>query len=701
MRRGRVVLVALISVATLATAFSAAAADWPMFQQNARHTGLSTETSLGAANTAGLVPQWIVNTGAQAFASPAVVHNATLDKTLVYVANQAGTMTAYDADTGARVWWFDIQGHIASSPAVVGNTIYFGANNHRLYALNATTGAEICNFEAAGVIASSPVVVNLDGSGPWVYFGDNGLSGADDGGNVWAIDGRTCAQKWVFDNFGEPPGSTPLAGVWSPIAFARDADGRPLLFFGGSSSDSGVYAVHARTGARVWRVQAEVFSEDDDVGAGATVAPVGMNGFADGVVYISGKNRIVYALNLRTGARIWRFSIRDDAPMVGGSTRSTAALVGTRLYVGYGGGVYALDARTGAKIWRADGTAEVISSPAVSGAKDNRVLFVGDLGGLVYGFDLQTGARLWSYRTGGFIYGSAAVSGGKVFIASSDGFLYAFGLGGGASAKPETTIVSPAGGSTVPNPNGDLAVSGNATDDLGVDKVLVAVKDTLSAKWWNASTGTWVGVFEQHEATLTSPGGTSTGWSTSFPVPFVGGSFAVQAEAVDAHGQHDVTPPISRFIVDSLGNPPDTTIDEPASKQVFHFEQNTDGSVRRESFEIAVRGTATDSGGTKVGVQRVVVVIKNWEHGEYWCGAAGCPSKPSQFWRPEWTAVNATLAAPGAASTGWTTSFFTYDHPHSYRIEAWAIDRDGEKDNTRPVVFPVCVRDPGNNFCGG
>ena len=71
----------------------------------------------------------------------------------------------------------------------------------------------------------------------------------------------------------------------------------------------------------VWRFQTQKFAQDNDVGAGPTITPPGVNGFADGVVYVAGKDRIVYALNLRTGAEIWEFSIRDDSPApVGGAT---------------------------------------------------------------------------------------------------------------------------------------------------------------------------------------------------------------------------------------------------------------------------------------------------------------------------------------------------------------------------------------------
>ena len=91
---------------------------------------------------------------------------------------------------------------------------------------------------------------------------------------------------------------------------------------------------------------------------------------------------------------------------------------------------------------------------------------------------LDTGAVLWSYDTGQEIHGSAAISGGLVFIAN-DGFLDAFGFGGGASVPPETTISSPPGGSTVTNPNGTLSVSGTATDDTAVASVLVSIRDEV------------------------------------------------------------------------------------------------------------------------------------------------------------------------------------------------------------------------------
>jgi outer membrane protein assembly factor BamB len=683
-----------------------------MFHRDAAHTGVSTDTTISTENVASLGLRWQANTGSPAYTSPAVVYNAALDRALVYVANQDGTFAAYDAATGDRVWYFNTPAHLQSSPAVSKRTVYFGASDHKLYALNATTGALQCTFHAGGAIAASPVVVDPDGRGSQgriVYFGDNGLTGTDDGGHVWAVhavdrrDGRPdCSEAWSFDGFGDPPGSQTTAGSWSPPAFGVDGDGRAIIAVGGSSPDNSVYGLDAVTGARIWRYETQTFTLDNDVGAGPTISAPGVNGFANGVAYVAGKNRIVYAINLKTGNLIWQFSIRDDSPAAGGATRSTASLLGNRLYIGYGAGVYALNATTGAKVWKTEqsagiATMEVISSPAVTGPPDKGVLFVGDLGGTVYAFDLQTGNDLWSYQTGNFIYGSPAVAAGRVYVASSDSFLYAFGLGGGApSAAPQTTLTEPLDGAVVANPVGELSLTGAASDDVGVQKVFVAIKDRNSTQWWDAATQSWSAVFQQHQAVLANAGGTSTGWTSSFPAPPAGGVYYAQAEAIDADGQHDVSVAQVDFTVSSTGNPPETTIGSPTFKQVIAFP----GGVR-QPFPVTITGTASDPTGSNRGVARVFQYVKNREHGEYYCGAGGCPAQAGEVsdWSPTYQKVEAVLASPGAQSTSWSYTFPPYDHPHSYFVAAWSQDLDGEIDQTRAQVQRFCVRDPGDLTC--
>jgi outer membrane protein assembly factor BamB len=698
---------ALGSIVALSGALPAPAAtfsDWAMFHEDAAHTGVSEETAIGANNAPTLSIAWQRGLGAPAYSSPVVMFNATLGKRVVYVGNQAGFVQAFDAATGVRIWSYKTGASVSSTPAVDGNVLYIGSGDHRLYALNAATGQLMCSFDTGGVVASSPVVADPDGSGRLVFVGDNGLSGSDDGGHVWGINAvdpnpaPNCTERWRYSAFGNPPGSQSAAGSWAPPAYGRDVNGRPVLVVGGSSPDNAVYGLDARDGSRIWRFQTEVFALDNDVGAGATISAPGVNGFADGVAYVTGKNAITYALNLRTGAKIWEYRIRDAFGAAAGGPRSTASLLGQRLYLGYGGGVLALDAVSGTKVWSTQEvsgrTSGVVSSPAVGGAPGDRVLLVGDMSGKLYAYSLATGQRRWTFQTGALVYASFAISGGFAFETSSDGYLYAFGAGGGSSGKPETSVAEPADGSTVANPGGALPISGTATDDLGVVDVLVAVKNKNTNKWWNASNGTWSDAYVEAAASLSSPGSTSTSWSSSFVVPAAGGQFLVQADAVDGDGQHDAIPAVSQFTVTSSGSPPETTITSPKLKQIFTFPGGT-----RQSFPITVTGTAVDTSGAHPGVAKVKVVVLNIDHTEYYCGSPSCGGGTFP-WKPVYTVVTAVLAEPGATSTTWSLTFPTYDHPHDYRITAWAIDLDQQADQTRARVGRFCVRDLASSTCG-
>jgi outer membrane protein assembly factor BamB len=468
--------------------------DWTEHMHDDHHTSVSAETILSASTSYRL--HWSANTGGTiAYSSPAVVYNATLGVSLVYVGNQSGDFDAFNAATGALVWQYKtvkiagLSKEIESSPAVSGNTVYFGDGDYHEYALNATTGALVCeSASVGGIIASSSVIGNPDGHGDVVYFGDNGVNGdvnVEDGGHLWAMygvgntDGPACATKWSFDNFGSPAGSqTGLAGVYSSPAYGTLAGGLPVVVVGSTDNDDAIYEVNANTGAALWRFQT-LTGFDADVGAPPTIAEPGVVGasgsaaFTDGVVYDTGKDAVTYGIDLQTGQQIWSFAIKPNIGS-GNPSQSGAALVGGFIYIGYGAGVFSLNAATGAlnpswttgaHIGTTAATAGVISSPAVSGPAGNQVLLVGDIGGNVDVFNLQTGATEFTYDTGGEIFSSAAVSTGQFFIADGgNGNIYAFGSGG-AFPSPSVTSVSanhgPAGSSAL------VTVTGNAFSGTG------------------------------------------------------------------------------------------------------------------------------------------------------------------------------------------------------------------------------------------
>jgi eukaryotic-like serine/threonine-protein kinase len=433
------VILGPVSAASGASGPPAAGDTWPMFGHDPLHSGVSTDTAIGASTAASLARRWSQPLGtASDQPSPAVAYNATKNLTLVYEVTYTGVASAFNASTGALVWRKQVARNVFSSPAVYGNTVYFGDNEGMLEALNAATGAVQCTFTLPasppatepGRIFSAPVVGNVDGTGPVVFFGDAGKSSANEtinGGHVWAVTGVSntagnCKEKWVYNAWPDTGTNGTETGVWDEPALVQDSDGTWAVVFGTSNPDGAVYALNAVNGTRLWRFQTAQTGPDQDVGAGPTIGLPGTNGFADGVVYIDGKDGIEYALNLLTGAKIWSFTL--GAGSNNALAVSEAALAGNTLAVAFAGSVFALNATTGAQIWKATPGGTLQASPAVSGGPGNQVLFIGDLNDHEYGFALAGGTRLFSAATTGKIQDSAAVANGTLYFAAG-GTLYA------------------------------------------------------------------------------------------------------------------------------------------------------------------------------------------------------------------------------------------------------------------------------------
>ena len=87
---------------------------------------------------------------------------------------------------------------------------------------------------------------------------------------------------------------------------------------------------------------------------------------------------------------------------------------------------------------------------------------------------------------------------------------------------------------TTSGAGGTLAVSGAVSDGVaGGLAVVVAVRNEATGQWRRAD-GTW-GVYTELAATVATPGGVSSSWSTSFSLP--AGSYGVSVVATDAAGR--------------------------------------------------------------------------------------------------------------------------------------------------------------------
>ena len=503
----------------------------------------------------------MTNVGSEVLSSPIVAYNATLGKTLVYVATTAGLVTAYDQATGLPVWSVNMGGYITSTPLAEGNYLWVAPQNSgRLYKLNAATGSVQCSASSRlpSPLYSSPTLATPPGGKPTIYMGEMDTGGTK--GGVSAIDEATCHVDFTSNPV--PGGES--SGVWDLISYAVDATGEPLVLFGTADPDSSLYAVDAVTGAVVWRYSTVIVQGDYDVGAGVTVSAPGVNGFADGVAYGMSKYGYVFAVDLTTGALIWSYDF-------GAPSLSTAALSGTDLVFGDHGGVICLNAITGALNWQSSAGSDVPTdgSVAIVGPSGSQIVAYGDLEGTFRALSLDTGAQLYSYQTGSYIAGGVADTDGNLVAAGADGFLYDFAPGGGNPPSPTTVITSPAPSSTIPNPGGALTISGTSSGS-SVQAVDVAVQQNgAGGKWWDSATGTWVQEPYPNSATLSNPGGVSTDWSIPVPTTNAGEGLVAYASAVDVNGVADISseqsgPTPSRSSITILPKPSSPVITIPS-----------------------------------------------------------------------------------------------------------------------------------------
>lgn len=234
-----------------------------------------------------------------------------------------------------------------------------------------------------------------------LYYGDGG-------GRVYAVSTATGSRDWRFDAH-RSLAATPAIGP-----YAHGTVYEAFLSRTKRVDDGLVVALAAGTGAVRWRARVAA-SETSPLLVGSRL-------------YVGGWNGMVYALDARTGRRLWTF-------LSGGAVKGGLAAVGGRVFAGsYDGHVYALDAGSGRLVWRASaqrrlfGHGRFYSTPAVAYGR----VYIGCTDGRVYSFGAKSGRLRWSTRTGSYVYGSPAVWNELVLAGSYDRHFYAFDAATGA-----------------------------------------------------------------------------------------------------------------------------------------------------------------------------------------------------------------------------------------------------------------------------
>ena len=338
--------------------------------------------------------QWRVMTDGDVISSPVVLGQT------VYVGSGDGKLYALDRTSGATRWTHDAGNAIASSPAVGGGLVYFATRDGHVSAVDASSGARRWRIatgrdmpwpwghESGDVYTSSPA-----------YLNGTVVLGAGDGG-VYALDARTGRQRWRAATGGRVRSSPAIS---DGSVFVGSADGR-------------VYSFDLATGKERWHFDTEgVQLHSENFGYDRRTVQ-SSPAVSNGTVFVGARDGFIYAISADSGHMRWRFdhkiswvntspAVRDGIVYAGSSDAQF---------------IQALDGATGKELWRTK-TGTTWSSPAVT----EHFVYAGDGAGHLTALDRATGAIRWQFRVASQVWSSPLPDGDLVFFGSTDGAIYA------------------------------------------------------------------------------------------------------------------------------------------------------------------------------------------------------------------------------------------------------------------------------------
>ena len=300
--------------------------------------------------------QWIVQTGAGIYCSPAV------EKDKVFVGDDLGRLTAYALKNGKKLWSFQSGKRIVGTPAVSEGIVVFGSADCKIYGLDAQNGNLLWTVEAAEPVLGAVTI-------------ENGIAyiGASDH-TFRAVNICTGEVKWAF------------AGVRGYIETKPLVTDNKVIF---GAWDNTLYALNKADGKELWKWTGGLtrmhFSP-------AAVWPVA----ADGKVFITDPQRAMTAIDIETGNTVWRtfqsmvretIGLSEDKERIYSKTMNDSIVC------------YSTKGDQPHKLWASNVGFGYEHAPSMQVEK-NGVVFGSTKEGLIFALEAATGKVLWKHKTG-------------------------------------------------------------------------------------------------------------------------------------------------------------------------------------------------------------------------------------------------------------------------------------------------------------
>ena len=301
--------------------------------------------------------QWIVQTGAGIYCSPAV------EKDKVFVGDDLGRLTAYALKKRQENYGVsNPEKRIVGTPAVSEGIVVFGSADCKIYGLDAQNGNLLWTVEAAEPVLGAVTI-------------ENGIAyiGASDH-TFRAVNIRTGEVKWAF------------AGVRGYIETKPLVTDNKVIF---GAWDNTLYALNKADGKELWKWTGGLtrmhFSP-------AAVWPVA----ADGKVFITDPQRAMTAIDIETGNTVWRtfqsmvretIGLSEDKERIYSKTMNDSIVC------------YSTKGNQPHKLWASNVGFGYEHAPSMQVEK-NGVVFGSTKEGLIFALEAATGKVLWKHKTG-------------------------------------------------------------------------------------------------------------------------------------------------------------------------------------------------------------------------------------------------------------------------------------------------------------
>ena len=293
--------------------------------------------------------QWIVQTGAGIYCSPAV------EKNKVFVGDDMGVLTCYALKNGKKLWSFQSGKRIVGTPAVADGIVVFGSADRNIYGLNSKDGSLLWTVKAGEPVLGAVTI-------------DNGIAyiGASDH-TLRAIDVRTGKVIWAYNGVKGYIETKPLVTT-------------DKVIFG--AWDNTLYALNKSDGKELWKWTGGLtrmhFSP-------AAVWPVAANG----KVFITDPQRAMTAINLENGETMVRETIglSEDGEQVYSKTMNDSIVC------------YATKGDKPRELWASNVGFGYEHAPSMQVEKDG-VMFGSTKEGLIFALEPRTGKVLWKHKIG-------------------------------------------------------------------------------------------------------------------------------------------------------------------------------------------------------------------------------------------------------------------------------------------------------------